>query len=254
MNHENAMHLDADTLPTLADRIAIPTYDRTALEPRILHVGVGGFHRAHMAGYTDELLAAGGTTWSIHGAGITAADERMAEALNPQDGLYTLVARGPESEDARVVGSITDYFHAAPRSSEFCGEVAAADYRIISLTVTEKGYHAIGDDRRLDTAHPDVAHDLSHPDAPRTAVGFLFRVAQLRIASGQPLPTFLSCDNVPHNGSTLRRLILEYGAEVDKETTRVLADTGRFPNSMVDRITPGTTDGDRDYVRDHWGI
>jgi len=132
--------------------------------------------------------------------------------------------------------------------------VAAADYRIISLTVTEKGYHSIGDDRHLDTDHPDVRHDLAHPEAPRTAVGFLFRVAQLRIASGQPLPTFLSCDNVPHNGSTLRGLMLEYGAGVDQETTRVLADTGHFPNSMVDRITPGTTDDDREYVRARWGI
>jgi mannitol 2-dehydrogenase len=254
MSEIHSLHLDAGTLPKLGRRIAIPAYDRSATEPRILHLGVGGFHRAHMAGYTDELLAAGQTRWSILGAGLTPADERMARVLGDQDCLYTLVARGPQSEEARVVGAITDYFHASPRPTEFCKEVAAGGYRIISLTVTEKGYHAVGDDRHLDTDHPHVVHDLANPESPMTAVGFLFRVAQLRIGSGAPLPTFLSCDNVPHNGSTLRRLLLEYGAQVDRETARILEDSGRFPNSMVDRITPGTTDADRDYVHERWGI
>lgn len=254
MNQPKLYHLDERSLDALRKRIAVPSYDRSATEARILHLGVGGFHRAHMAGYTDELLAAGRTTWSIHGVGLTPADERMARVMDEQDGLYTLVSRGPASEEARVVGSITDYFHAASRSSDFCRRVASARYRIISLTVTEKGYHAVGDDRHLDTSHPDVAHDLAHPDAPKTAVGFLFCVARLLLAAGAQLPTFLSCDNVPHNGATLRRLMLEYGARVDPDTAGALEERGRFPNSMVDRITPGTTDADRDYVRERWGI
>jgi len=120
--------------------------------------------------------------------------------------------------------------------------------------VTEKGYHAAGDDRDLDADHPDVAHDLRDPDNPVTAVGFLFRVAQLRLASGGSLPAFLSCDNVPHNGSTLRKLMLQFAGEIDPEVARVLADRGCYPNSMVDRITPATSDDDRAYVRDRWGI
>jgi len=254
MGQKPAVHLNRQSLGTLADRIAVPQYDRSALQSSILHLGVGGFHRAHMAAYTDELLNTGQSDWCINGVGLTGADERMARTLGEQNGLYTLLARGKETEEARVVGSITDYFHAPNGAAGLCERVAAEYYRILSLTVTENGYYYTGDDRHLDVDHPAVAQDLKTPDNPRTAVGFVFRVAQLRIGARRPLPTFLSCDNIPHNGSTLRRLVLQFANDIDRDVEAVLAEQGRFPNCMVDRITPATVDGDRKYVLEHWGI
>lgn len=254
MSKVSQLELNETALATLADRLPVPNYDRNRLEPAILHMGVGGFHRAHLAAYTDTLLNAGKTDWCINGVGLTSADARMASTLHEQDGLYTLVARGPSSEEARIVGSITRYFHAPNGAGELCRQVADGDYRIISLTVTENGYRYTGDDRHLDLDDPVVVADLKHPDNPSTAVGFLFRIAQLRIQEGGALPTFLSCDNLPHNGATLRNLVLQYAREVNGEMAAVLEDTAAFPNCMVDRITPTTVDADRAYVREKWGI
>lgn len=248
------LKLTADTLPSLSGRITCPDYDRSTLRPRIAHVGVGGFHRAHLAVYNDDLLRMEKSNWAIHGIGLTEGDRRMAETMDEQNGLYTLISRSAEEEKARIIGSITG-FHFSPRGArELCERIAAEDYRIVSLTVTEKGYLLKGDNRDLDLDDPAVVHDLQEPENPKSVVGFLFRIAQKRVAAGTALPTFLSCDNIPHNGSVLRKIVLQYGRLVDPETADVLEHSGCFPNSMVDRITPGTTDSLRDYVQEKWGI
>ncbi len=254
MNHQSTVQLRAEFLPTIAQRLPVPTYHRGLLVPRMLHIGVGGFHRAHFAAYTDELLSKGTSDWCIHGVGLTPGDERMAATMRAQDGLYTLIARGANDEEARVVGSITDYFHAPDGTAALCRRAAEHDYRVVSLTVTENGYHYTGDDRHLDVDHPAIARDLRSPDNPTTAVGVLVRIAQLRLEAGRALPTFLSCDNIPHNGSTLRRIVLSYARAVDPDVAVELERSGRFPNSMVDRITPATTEADREYVTDRWGV
>src|SRR6056297_918330 len=123
----------------------------------------------------------------------------MAETMRTQDGLYTLLIRGADFEEVRVIGSITNYLHYPAGAEELCRKVAEGEYRIISLTVTENGYHYTGDDRRLDFADPAIQRDLDNPENPITSIGFLFRVAQLRIQEDRTLPTFLSCDNIPHN-------------------------------------------------------
>ena len=254
MSKTDVLPLNAETLPALRSRITVPEYDRESALPRILHLGVGGFHRAHMAYLTDALLASGRGNWVINGVGLTPHDERMAATMESQDGLYTLVSRSAADEQARVVGSITNYFFEPDGAGSLAHRAAEEDYRIFSLTVTENGYHYTGSDRHLDTTAPEIAHDLQHPDEPQSAVGLVFRVAQLRIRGGRRLPTFLSCDNLPQNGNVLRGLVLEFGRHVDPETTMVLEAQGCFPNTMVDRITPATEDKDRDYVRDTWGI
>jgi mannitol 2-dehydrogenase len=254
MSTREMIPLSNEGLASLGARLPVPAYDRGALVPSILHVGVGGFHRAHMASYTDELLSKGHGKWCIHGVGLTAADSRMAQTMSAQDGLYTLIARAPTGEGARVVGSIVGYSHHPDGASELCTRAADGPYRIVSMTVTENGYHYTGADRRLDEEHPSIRHDLAEPMNPRSVVGLIFRIAQLRIRSGRTLPTFLSCDNIPHNGSTLRGLVLRFAELVDQETERVLAHQGRFPNCMVDRITPATTDAEREYVTKQWGI
>ena len=254
MEQGQSVPLNSDSLSQISRTVPVPRYDRNATKARILHLGVGGFHRAHMAYYTHELLQAGKSDWSINGVGLTEHDRPMAETLKAQEGLYTLIARSAESEEPAVIGSITNYHFSPAGSRDLCRRAADEDYRIISLTVTENGYHYKGDERDLDFDDPVIAQDVSDPENPQSAVGFIFRVAQLRLASGRKLPTFLSCDNLPHNGSTLRKLVLQYGGRVDPETAATLEKEGCFPNCMVDRITPGTTDKERAYVRETLGI
>ncbi len=254
MNGQESVPLNPESLSVLRDRLPVPEYERPEKGPYILHLGVGGFHRAHMAYYTDELLRSGSGGWCIHGAGITKRDQKIAAVLQNQGCLYTLVARSSTTEEARVVGSITEYFYATDGTDALCRRVAEGDYRIISLTVTENGYHYTGDDRHLNTDDPDIAHDLEHPDTPRSVVGFLYRVAALRLERGRPLPTFLSCDNLPHNGTTLKNLVLQFARLIDPTAAGAIERSGCFPNTMVDRITPATTQEQTEYVERKWGI
>jgi mannitol 2-dehydrogenase len=254
MNDRSPIALKEENLPKIDGNVTVPNYDRSETKARILHLGVGGFHRAHMAYYTDELLRQGSDDWSINGAGLTERDAAMAETMRVQEGLYTLLIRSADSEEPRIIGSITDYLHYPNGAGELCRKVADGEYRIVSLTVTESGYHYAGDDRHLDMEDPAIRRDLETPDNPATSIGFLFRIAQLRIQNHRTLPTFLSCDNIPHNGSFLRNLVLQYAQKADPRTAEILHEHGRFPNCMVDRITPGTEEKDRSYVREQFGI
>ncbi len=254
MKDGSTLPLNSSTLREIGKRLPVPTYNRKDSTHKILHIGVGGFHRAHMAVYTDELLNRGIGDWVINGVGLTERDRTMAETLDSQDGLYTMVARGPREEQARVVGSITDYFHVPDGAGNLCKAVADGDFHIVSMTVTENGYHYVGDERNLDFSDPAIIRDVENPENPGTVIGCLFRIAQLRIQGGKTLPTFLSCDNLPHNGSILRKLVLQYSDRVDPSVSDRLREIGKFPNCMVDRITPGTEDKDREYVAVTWGI
>jgi mannitol 2-dehydrogenase len=209
--------------------VGVPHYDRGALAPRILHLGVGGFHRAHLARYVDELAEAGGD-WAIRGAGLLDLDQRMADVLAPQNHLYTLIARDSERSRPQVVGSIVDFILGP---DEFAPAVADPKLAILSMTITEGGY------------------SLERPNATIEAI-----VAALdgrRVAGGAPL-TILSCDNLPGNGTVAREAIMRVAAARDDELVRYLESLCTFPNSMVDRITPQTTDADRAWLRDEVGI
>jgi mannitol 2-dehydrogenase len=211
--------------------VPVPSYDRRALAPRILHLGVGGFHRAHMALYTDDVAAAGGD-WGIRGVGLLEADRRMADALRAQDHLYTLIERDSDGSSPRVVGSIVDYTLAAGNGTLFAQRVADPQVAILSLTITEGGYS-------LTNGNPTIEAIVAALEARR-------------VRGGGPL-TILSCDNVPRNGDIARAAILavakDHGAELGR-----FVETCTFPNSMVDRITPKTQDGDRMWLREEVGI
>jgi mannitol 2-dehydrogenase len=209
--------------------IRVPTYDRTALVPRILHVGVGGFHRAHMAVYTDEVAAAGGT-WGIRGAGLLDADARMADILRAQDHLYTVIERDSDGSRPRVVGSIVDF---ALGDDAFTQRVADPELGILSLTITEGGYS-------LAARNPTIETIVAALDARR-------------LAGGGPL-TVLSCDNLPGNGDVARGAITAVAYERNGDVGRYVESACTFPNSMVDRITPQTKDEDRAWLRDAVGI
>jgi mannitol 2-dehydrogenase len=218
-----------DSIATLGLRV--PRYDRAALGPHILHVGVGGFHRAHMALYTDE-LAGVGSRWGIRGAGVLAADRRMADVLRAQDHLYTLIERDGDGSRPRVVGSIVDYVFAAGERETFAERVADPQVAILSLTITEGGY--------------------SLADRNPTIEAIVAGLERRRAGGGRPL-TILSCDNLPGNGDIARAAIAAVADARGAELARFV-DACAFPNSMVDRITPETQDADRTWLRDEVGI
>jgi mannitol 2-dehydrogenase len=218
--------------------VPVPTYDRRRLQPRILHVGVGGFHRAHLALYTHE-LAETGSEWGIRGVGLLPQDVGMAEALIPQDCLYTLVERGGDGPRAQIVGSIIDYRLAHDRPGDAVALAADPGVGIVSLTITEAGY---GDDTGADTSAMPTTFDV-------IAMGL-----ERRCKRGHPPLTIVSCDNVPGNGDAARRATLvaarRRSASLVDWTERHCA----FPNSMVDRITPATSDADRAWLLDAVGV
>ncbi len=219
--------------------IPVPTYDRARLEPSIVHVGVGGFHRAHLAVYAHELASQGGD-WGIVGLGLLAADAFMAEALGGQDCLYTLIEKGSEPS-AQVIGSITHYVHAPPGHDAAVSElIAAPATRILSLTVTESGY-AEPSEEELETGESTTFDRLASGLA-------------LRRVRGAGRLTILSCDNVPRNGEAARAATLSAAARLDPSLPAWVGEQCTFPNAMVDRITPATAPEDRDWLRDSAGI
>ena len=212
--------------------MSTPRYDRAALVPRILHLGVGGFHRAHLALYLHELATRGGG-WGICGLGRLEADRRMASVLASQDCLYALIERDSQGSRPRIVGSIVDYALAVADEEAFARRIADPEVAILSMTITEGGYS-------LEQPNPTIEAIASGLDARR-------------IGGGVPL-TILSCDNLPGNGRVARRALTTVCEARSSELARFVETSCTFPNSMVDRITPQTTDGDRAWLRDEVGI
>ena len=210
----------------------VPKYDRSALRPRILHLGVGGFHRAHLALYTHELAAAG-SDWAIRGLGILPTDQRMAEALASQNHLYTLIEKGSDEPRPQVIGSIVDYAFAPGDGAAGARQISNPDIGIFSLTITEGGYSRDAPNATLDV----VALGLD----------------ERRGANAGPL-TVLSCDNLPGNGTVARAATMAACERRGGGLPEWVEANCTFPNSMVDRITPVTRDSDRDWLRDAWGI
>ena len=221
---------------------ALPKYDVSAVAPGIVHLGVGAFHRAHQAVYVDDCLAAGETGWGIVGASLRSPDTR--DALAAQHGLYTLAVQDASGEKLRVIGSLRQLLVAPENPAALVARMADPSTRIVTLTVTEKAYlrNAAGD---LDISNPDVASDIVDLSNPRTVHGFLVAALAERRRSGTPPFTVLCCDNLPANGETVRRLVLQFAAAVDRDLTRFIEEVVAFPSTMVDRIVPATTDEDR---------
>ena len=241
-----ADRLSSATLDHLPGGVARPRYDRAALATGIVHLGIGAFHRAHMAAYTDAVLASGDARWGILGASLRSPDTR--DALAPQDGLYALAVRDASGERLEVVGSVVRLLVAPEDPEALLAAMSAPETRIVSLTVTEKGYCHAPATGALDERHPDVVHDLAHPETPRSAPGFVVEALRRRRAAGLPFFTALCCDNLPHNGATLRRVLVRFAELRDPALGRALAEELRCPSTMVDRIVPATTDRDREAI------
>ena len=244
--------LAAAMLDRLPAGVLRPSYDRSAVATGIVHLGIGAFHRAHQAVMTDAVLARGDLRWGTLGASLRSPETR--DALAPQDGLYTVAVRDEQGERLQVVGSVGTLMVAPENPHALLAAMASPTVGIVSLTVTEKGYchaPATGD---LDERHPDIVHDLAHPKASRSAPGLIVEALRLRRAAGVPAFTALCCDNLPHNGATLKRVLVRFATLRDLDLGRFVAGELRCPSTMVDRIVPATTDADREAIAGKLGF
>lgn len=237
--------LSAASLASVPKGVAVPAYDRSAISPGIVHLGIGAFHRAHMAVYVDDLLK-DNPEWAIVGASLRRPDTK--EALEPQDGLYTVAVRDAGGTHPRVIGSILKVLDANTQREELLALMASPQIRIVSLTVTEKGYCHDPATGELDPRHPDIVHDLANPTAPRSAPGILVEALARRHAAGIAPFAVMSCDNLPSNGATVRRIVAKLATLRDAALGEWVGSEVAFPGTMVDRIVPSTTDADRAVV------
>jgi fructuronate reductase len=242
------------TLPRLSDAllaalpsaVARPGYDRAGVSVGIVHIGLGAFHRAHQAVYTDDRLAAGETAWGI--CGLSLRSPAMRRALQPQNGLYTVLERGPEDGRARVVGAVLEALTVPEMPDAAMARLTDPRTRIVSLTVTEKGYCQDAATGTLDEAHPDIVQDLRGERFPRSVPGLLVEALRRRREAGAAACTVLTCDNLPSNGATAARVVGRYAALRDPDLASYIAGEIAFPSTMVDRIVPATQDEDRAAV------
>ncbi len=245
------LRLAAATLGSLPANVAVPPYDRSTVSPGIVHLGIGAFHRAHMAAYVDDLLPAH-PDWGIVGASLRRPDTR--DALASQDFLYTLAVRDAGGTKCRIIGSILDVLDANAERETLLALMADPKIRIVSLTVTEKGYCHDPATGELDPRHPDIVHDLAHPEAPVSAPGIIVAALARRRAAGIGPFAVMSCDNLPSNGKTCGRIVARFAELRNSELGAWVHAEVAFPSTMVDRIVPATTDADRAAVVEIAGV
>jgi fructuronate reductase len=242
----------------LSLRTAKLAYDPALVDIGIVHLGVGAFHRAHMADYTDAVLRSGDLRWGILGASLRSPETR--DALKPQDWLYTISESDEEGERCRVIGALCGILVAPEDPQALIEAMCLPSVKIVSLTVTEKGYCHDPATGELNEQHPDIVHDLANPDSPRSAPGFLVAALKARAARGLPPFTVLCCDNLPANGRTVAKVVARLAYLRSPALGEYVAQNVTFPATMVDRIVPATTDADRARIaaatglRDSWPV
>ena len=243
-NKQNAtpLKLSNDTLSALPANIKRPKYDRESLTPGIIHIGLGNFHRAHQSWYLHRLMQDGlAQDWAIIGAGMRPYDEAQREKLAAQDYLTTLIELDPEAgTSAEVIGSMIDYVPIVEGNRPLIERMAAADIRIVALTITEGGYYIDPASKGFNASHPDIIHDAENPETPVTAFGVIIAALKLRRERGISAFTGLCCDNLQGNGAILRQTVVSLAKLSDPELADWIEKSSSFPNSMVDCIVPAT--------------
>lgn len=231
--------LQPELLNQLPDFVSLPNYSREALTAGIVHLGIGAFHRGHQAFYTEKLLNQAGGNWRIVAASLRSAGVR--DQLEPQQGLYTLIEKSGDQQRYQVIGAIERVLVAPEDPQQLIYVMAAATTKVISLTITEKGYCHNPASGEIDWSQTDLQQDVqNYPQAPRTAIGYLAAALQLRSEADLPV-TILSCDNLPSNGRLLARVLKAYVQRTDPELLAWINRSVSFPCSMVDRIVPALT-------------
>lgn len=239
----------------MPNEVERPRYARDDLTPGIVHIGVGNFHRAHMARYLHDLFQTGKDhDWAVIGAGVRSSDAAIRKDLAAQDWMTTLVEMEPRGDHAVITGVMVDFVDVAKDNGPLIRAMSNPAIRIVSMTVTEGGYYIDPATGRFDPEHPDMSHDAQAPDRPRSAFGAILAALRQRREAGNPPFTVMSCDNLPENGRLTKATITGLAALSDPEFAAWVAETVAFPNSMVDRITPATSDRERALVREHYGI
>ena len=250
------MNLNNINLRHFEGKIRLPRYNRSLVKTGILHVGVGNFHRSHMAFFTDEILHHDNqSAWGICGVCLLETDRKMYGVLKEQNGLYTLIVKHPDGNiSGRVIGSITDCLFAPENPEKVIAKLADPDTKIVSLTITEGGYNFDASTGEFLVDDPLIKHDLKHPKNPVTIFGYLAASISKRIENRSPGFTILSCDNLPHNGDVCKKMLTAFLEISQPGLIEWINDQISFPNTMVDRITPATRKNDIDTVASLYGI
>ncbi len=245
--------LSHTALPAITSA-ATPAYSRADLTPGIVHFGVGNFHRAHQAVYLDAVFNTGeGHDWAIIGAGTRASDAAMRDALRQQDWLTTVVEQEADSSKAHITGVMVDYLEPGDSQAVIAALIDPA-IRIVSLTITEGGYYIDPASQKFDPSHPDIAYDAAHSDAPKTAFGLILAGLVKRREAGIVPFTVMSCDNIPGNGHVTQNAVAGLAALIDPALAEWVKSSVAFPNGMVDRITPATSDREKNLLAHQFGI
>jgi mannitol 2-dehydrogenase len=247
--------LSLPNLSNLPTGIARPRYDRAELRAGILHIGIGNFHRAHQAVYLDDLFNAHrDLDWALIGAGIRASDGAMRRALESQDWLTTVVELEPGANHARVTGAMIDFVLVGEDGRAIVAALDNPGLRIVSLTITEGGYCIDPATGAFNPEQPDIVHDARHLETPRGVFGVILAALKRRRERGLAPFTIMSCDNIPHNGQVTREAVAGLAGLVDPALAVYVHEQVAFPNSMVDRITPATTDRERTALAERFGV
>lgn len=244
--------LHPTTLAALPPSVAVPRYDRGKLCIGIVHMGLGAFHRAHQAVYTDDVLNRNAGPWGICGVSLRSPETR--DALAPQDCLYSVTERDSDGERPRIVGALREAQVASEDPGAVLERLTRPSTRIVTITVTEKGYCHKPATGALDDSHPGIRHDLDHPASPETLPGFLVEALDRRRRAGLAPFTVLSCDNLPANGTVAAGILRDLASLHDPELARWIEGEVACPSTMIDRIVPATTDADRDAVSSALGL
>lgn len=252
---QQMVELNTSTVPLMSG-VSTPSYDRSELRVGVVHFGMGNFHRSHEAVYLDRLMESGqALDWGICGVGLMAQDQQMRDVMRDQDCLYTLVLRGADGTlQPRVVGSVVKFLFGPDDPEAVYAQLLDPTVRIVSLTVTEGGYLKDAASGVFDRLDPSVVHDLTHPANPRTAFGYIVEALRRRWETGVQPFTVLSCDNLQGNGEFTRQTVTGFAHLVDAGLSSWIENNVAFPNCMVDRITPATSDADRASLREQFGI
>ncbi len=229
------------TLASLPAGVRRPAYDPASATVGIVHLGLGAFHRAHQAIYTDDVMPRD-PRWGI--CGVSLKTTRAIEPLAAQDGLYSVLFRTSDGVTPRVIGSVRETLFAGSNRAGLIARIADARVTLVTATVTEKGYCHDPATGKLNFDHPDIAHDLLSPDSPESAIGILVAGFAARCAANVGGITFVCCDNLPHNGRMVQGLVGEFAQRRNAALARWIEDNVTFPSTMVDRIVPATTDAD----------
>ena len=249
-----AIKLSAANLASIGKLLTVPNYSHGQLSQGIFHFGVGNFHRAHLAVYLDDLFNKGlNHDWALVGAGVMPSDEKMRQTLKAQDYLTTVVEQDNDLSTAHITAPLIDFIPPADKAA-MIARLASPEIRIVSLTITEGGYFIDPATQKFDPENPAIAADAKNLDAPSTVFGFIVAGLAARRKNGTPPFTVMSCDNVPHNGVVTRNAVAGLAQLADPDLASWINTNVAFPNAMVDRITPATSDRERKICAESFGI